>query len=43
MERLLMSLEAAVFAAGMTAYADDLYPQANPSPAIASGEEPQAH
>ena len=43
MEQQLVNLEAAVFAAGMTAYADDLYPQVNQVPAEASGGEPQAH
>ena len=39
MEQALSRLEAAVAAAGMTAYADDLYPRAPQAPAEASGGE----
>lgn len=42
MEQALVNLEAAVWAAGMTAYADELSPQAPAAPAQ-TPEEPPAH
>ena len=43
MEQVLVNLEAAVFAAGMTAYADELYPQAIEAPAPVPGGLPDTH